>query len=351
MKKRLFCFLLTVCMCISFQLSPAAAGEIIIEDELQEGLTAFGTLVETNSPAGAVGIAYDITSGTTRYYGVSGNTLSNANLNEPLTVPGWFPEAETSAVGGGDSANGIIGSDDRTKVTNTKIMPYSAIVFLEMTFPSEPKATYSQTAFLISENIALTAAHGLYRTNEETRIREWATSVKAIPGKYGKTFFKNPYGSCEATELVVPVPYYENADKNYDWGIIRLDEEIGTKTGYFGYQFIPHSMVGMNITITGYPYGVDEDKWYSQWTQSGEIIIYDENAGFDRDYVIDYLIDTEEGQSGSPIYRYYDGAWTVVGIHAKEWYTGDDDNSVSRFNQGVRFTSQMFSFIRAYQTR
>lgn len=347
MKKRLFCFALTLCMCFSFPLVSAAQGESATGGNLQDDLSALGSLVETNSPAGAVGIAYDISSGTTRYYGISGNVLADANISEPLTVPGWFPETETSVIGGGDSVNGIIGSDDRTLITNTKTMPYSAIVCIEVTFPS--RGTFFITAFMISETVALTAAHCIYDVVPEGGIHEWATSVKAMPGKNGKTFLGNPYGSCQATELVIPVPYYESSDKNdsYDWGLIRLDENIGSKTGYFGFQFIPHAMTGMNVTITGYPVS---DSKHRQWSHSGEIVIPDLNpsdlARFDYDYIIHYYIDAEDGQSGSPVYYLNNGQWTVVGIHTSEWPTSQ---GVMWFNEGVRFTSQMFSFVWSYR--
>ena len=62
------------------------------------------------------------------------------------------------------------------------------------------------------------------------------------------------------------------------------------------------------------------------WITGGEIENYSANTIF-------YMNDTMGGQSGSPVYTWHGGYWTVVGVHS---YGGCP-------NSAPRFTRQMIS--------
>ncbi len=103
----------------------------------------------------------------------------------------------------------------------------------------------------------------------------------------------------------------------------------------------------MNVTITGYP---NEQPY--QYFHSGTVVVPQEAVGYDFDYeyVMLYYIDTLDGQSGSPVYYQADnGDWISPGIHTTD-YTYIDGNGQKKayFNQGSRFTGQLFSFTLAY---
>lgn len=106
--------------------------------------------METNSPAGAVGIAYDLSEGTTRYLGVFGNVLSEND--QILSVPGWFPQTASLSKDGEYSTNTVIDGETFTKVPDVTAMPYSAILFGYSccNFCNVEKAVFSFTAFMIS---------------------------------------------------------------------------------------------------------------------------------------------------------------------------------------------------------
>lgn len=88
--KKLVCTMLSLLLCFLLPVSASALN--ISADRSASSVieTAPFSLVETNSPAGAVGIAYDLSEGTTRYLGVFGNVLSEND--QILSVPGWFPQ-------------------------------------------------------------------------------------------------------------------------------------------------------------------------------------------------------------------------------------------------------------------
>ena len=65
-----------------------------------------------------------------------------------------------------------------------------------------------------------------------------------------------------------------------------------------------------------------------------------------QEYIMLYMIDAGDGQSGSPIYyQSSDGSWISIGIHTADYTYAD---GTGQLNQGNRFTSQLFSFVLAY---
>ncbi|MBQ8356296.1 MAG: hypothetical protein IJX39_00650 [Clostridia bacterium] len=79
---------------------------------------------------------------------------------------GWFPQIDVESIQetlnridsgislmSDDDSMGIIGNDDRVKVSDTEVTPYSAICYLEATWGS---STYTGTAFMIGDNVAYT---------------------------------------------------------------------------------------------------------------------------------------------------------------------------------------------------
>ena len=128
----------------------------------------------------------------------------------------------------------IIGSDGRTKITTTTTYLYFAILYIEISWPDG--ATGLETAFMIDDNLAATAGHCVYDASHGG----WAESIKVWPGKKGYGILNNPYGTANATNFHTSIPWTENADSKYDWGLIELDENIGEDTGWFILQKLIH---------------------------------------------------------------------------------------------------------------
>ena len=123
------------------------------------------------------------------------------------------------------SPDSIIGTDDRTQITSTSSWPYSAICHLQMKFPNGN--TYVGSATMYDKNVAVTAGHCLYSEEDGG----WATSVLVVPGMNGNSM---PFGSAYATTISVPQGWTQNGSSDYDWGVIKLNTNIGENTGYFG---------------------------------------------------------------------------------------------------------------------
>ena len=106
----------------------------------------------------------------------------------------------------------------------------------------------------------------------------------------------------EQNDLYASPEYISTGDKDHDYGLILLP---GNSDG-------------------------DGFGWSSQqktvWITGGAIERYTANR-------IYYMNDTMSGESGSPVYTWYGGYWTVIAVHS---YRGCP-------NSGPRFTSQMIS--------
>lgn len=179
---------------------------------------------------------------------------------------------------------------------------------------------YGATGFKINlphvnnYTVVVTAAHNLWNDGS------YANKVKL---KYQG---KDEVVEAIAENLYVP-PEYKNPDDtpNYDYGLIFYLDHESCNDG-FGWttEIKDEELLGRIVTICGYP--ADKQN-RSMWITGTDITKV-------HPLRIEYLTDTMPGQSGSPIYTWYHGYWTVVGVHTY----GD-----AEYNFGRRFGLQMIS--------
>lgn len=213
----------------------------------------------------------------------------------------------------------IIGRDDRSKVTDTTIDPYSGICYIEAKMPDGK--TLGGTAWLSCykyTNVAVTAAHCVYN-DEHGGL---AKSVTVYPGRKGSY---KPYDSAKSEEIYVSEDW-ESGTSESDFAVLELDSffddcyhfDIEDRDKY----------LDKKIRIAGFPL---ETK-----SQQRKLQMYKDN-GFVDDYDDDllyYSLDTESGQSGSPIIVKKNGEYVVVGMNV-----GHDDDETQ--NIGIRITDEL----------
>ncbi len=223
----------------------------------------------------------------------------------------------------------IIGSDDRNRVTKTTRKPYRQIGMMEMHFPS--KGDYVGTGFLVGKKIALTAAHNLYDSGEA------ASRVRFSPGRNGSSF---PYGTYTVAKLHIPKKYKEATSfderEKYDYALLEFSTDLGTSLGYFGLggyntQYNENTLSGTQATVVGYP-----------GTKNGQMYRHKSTIiGFNTEkYHMNYVMDTEGGQSGSPVIKYVDGKYYVVAIHIL---------GGSTYNTGRYVTKNIYELVNKYR--
>ncbi len=332
--KKLLCLLFVVSLCFSLPLSTYAQTiDALAEEPLVPPDSS--ALIQSSSSDGAVAIARNMSTGSTFYYRVSGAILSS-NAPSSLVSHGYFPKSTSLSSNESLSPNQIITPNDNRKIEDADEFPYSAICFLEITFPSG-KDPYPATAFLISENVAMTAGHCLYSKS----LGEWATEVKLFPGKSGYGFFNNPFGTATATEIVVNVDYYNGSysdQYDVDWGFIKFESnDIDNDSGYLGFRYMVGSIINKTIMVSGYPNPDPDSTQYYQYADSGTISTVKAHRFY-------HTASTQSGHSGSPVLYWDDTAqeWLVFGIHVASGLN-------STYNEAVGFDDTLFSFAWNYK--
>lgn len=169
------------------------------------------------------------------------------------------------------------------------------------------------SGFMVGPNTVATAGHVI--NSEElaelsSENNRWAYKAVVYPAKAGNS---NPYGSATSTTLISN-PTWTNGSANdetameNDWGIIRLNKNIGDYTGWLGLKWTSSHYRGETIMYAGYPDGSP----YNKYMYYGE-----GNQNSYKKTGLVYATGTvaKPGHSGSPAYTYYsDLGYTAIGI-------------------------------------
>jgi V8-like Glu-specific endopeptidase len=222
----------------------------------------------------------------------------------------------------------IIGTDERTRVTNTQDYPFRCICSLLIT--ANNGSQYIGTGWLVAPRLLLTAGHCVYMHDEGG----WAAQIEVIPGRDATTY---PFGSVIATDMRSVTGWTVDSDRDFDYGAILLPEDrrLGDELGWFGYSVrFDNYLQGLDVNLSGYPGdggpdGIDG----TQWQDHRQIQDVHERQ-------ITYVIDTYGGQSGAPVWETtQDGDRYGVAIHT--W-------GMSTSNGATRITSDLFDNVVAW---
>ena len=286
---------------------------------------------------------------------VSGPTVLNARPD------GGFYSSD-SMVSVGDAPafaakpENVIGADNRVRVNDTAMTPWRCICHLEVQYDRGPVG--AGTGFFVGEDLIVTAAHVLvdrsYYGWEEPPRR--ATRVRVVPGRngslapYGVFVCDVPCHDPENDDCMIPGIWMEigrgkeDEAHRFDYAAIRIPDRVqkahlGKRLGYFGVKDVL-SEDGFDgdmlfVNTAGFPQTPDKP-YGTLWYNAGRTSAFD-------DCFVEYMVDTEGGQSGSPIY-FYDKKQDqryVIAIHT----TGDF------FNRGVLISGQIFDDIKRWAKR
>lgn len=222
----------------------------------------------------------------------------------------------------------IIGTDERSRVTDTSSYPWRTICSLLIT--ASTGAQYLGTAWLVAPRLLLTAGHCVYMSDEGGWVRE----IEVVPGRDADS---RPFGSAVARDFRSVTGWTQDGDSNYDYGAIMLPEDsrYGDQLGWFGYASRADDYLrGLAVNISGYPGDggpahVDGTQWYDSRTVADV-----------QERQITYEADTYGGQSGAPVWETTaDGGRYGVAIHTF---------GTSVHNGGTRITGDVFDNIVAW---
>jgi glutamyl endopeptidase len=226
--------------------------------------------------------------------------------------------------------------------------PWRCICHLEVEYENGPVGM--GTGFLIGPQTVITAAHVLVDRRRDWSAPRRASRVRVLPGRNGTLA---PYGYAVTDKFDMPNEWKDdNTDQRraaaFDFAAIHLpktadtevqQEPLGARLGYFGLKAFAEAdeekIKLLFINNAGYP--KERDKPYGTlWYNAGRVRTW-------APEFVEYMVDTEGGQSGSPIYFYDEKKQQryVVAIHT----TGDF------VNRGLRITPPIFEQIRRWANR
>lgn len=217
----------------------------------------------------------------------------------------------------------VIGSDDRQQITDTQATPYAWICDLLIT--DAMGREWIGTGWLASPRLVVTAGHCVYLTNQAG----WARSITVAPSRDGTD---TPY-TFDAIELHSVSGWVNAGQPEYDYGAMILPAEAEYKLGHFGFgSFADWELDGELVNVVGYP----SDK--PEGTMWGSVRALDASL---PDVLI-YDVDTFGGMSGSPVIRWDETDYIVVGIHNYGDILG---------NRATRITTPVFRNILTWASR
>ncbi|BBK31386.1 V8-like Glu-specific endopeptidase [Stella humosa] len=214
----------------------------------------------------------------------------------------------------------IFDTDDRAPVTQTTVLPWSAVVRLDMIFPDGEAVA---TGVLIGPNDLLTVGHAVY-------IEEyggWATAIYVTPGLNGAS---EPYGTAVSVAFQVDQRWIDNQPLDapldpfaFDYALVTLDRPLGDVAGTLPVGVLDNP-VGVAVEAAGYP----ADKGYDfLYRTTGTVDEIEPEALLFTDD-----LDLSAGQSGSPVMVFGGdgGLPTVVGLISFDYELPPYANGVLR---------------------
>ncbi|MEB6226448.1 trypsin-like peptidase domain-containing protein [Mammaliicoccus sciuri] len=219
----------------------------------------------------------------------------------------------------------IIDTDDRKIVNDISRTPNKSIVYIK-TFLYD-NSYYRGTGFIIDDYAVLTAAHVITAENKNEKIKD-------IYIYAGYKFDNSSEETARVIKSYVLADWINNPNINHDMALLILDKPLG-KT-FEKLNIIDRALIGEVINTIGYP-GKDngEVRKGNQYYSSGKIVKVTNNNIF-------YDLDTEGGQSGSPIFNENK---EVIAIHTN----GFDKRNSYKFNLGLRLTSNNIETINEWK--
>lgn len=190
----------------------------------------------------------------------------------------------------------IHGPDDRELVLET-LYPYNVMCYLQITLFDG--RSFPATGFFIAPRCVITAGHCVFERNH------WVKEAEVIPGVFGEL---EPHGKALARRFRSVEGWTINHDSNFDYGAIILDDDhLFTKLkSTLGFKRYDEEK---SVEVAGYP----KDKGRYPWKAAGDILRRSKFQLF-------YEIDTEAGNSGSPILAALNGKKYAIGLHTDGAY-------------------------------
>lgn len=272
---------------------------------------------------------YDVASGTETFIPATSDAVivSQQEIESEQNTASFVPQG-LSINPPSDVQPATIFNNNWVEINPATGGQYRNTVYLDITTNN---GNYRGTGFMIGPNTVATCGHCIYST--EYGSSRWPTSVTVAPAMAGSS---SPYGEAWATAYEVGGNWANNEDETDDWGIIRLNTNIGNSVGWLGLRTQEASYNGTSVNVNGYPALEDSNgnqilTMYRAWgtvTSSYNRMLRSTN------------INNVGGMSGGPMYIYS----SEYGYQAIAFTRGENPN----FNAYVRIDNWIFNKFKSF---
>ena len=261
-------------------------------------------------------VIYDVSTGEVTFI-----KIGIPHFPEAESLPSPFPSMGDRETGELDT---VINTDDRARVGNTAAFPWNTVCKLWVEWPGG--FTLGCSGAIIDDTAVLTAGHCVHND----AYGGWATSITVVPGLDDDYM---PYNYGESVYMLSDSNWINGENIDFDWGLVFLDRSVGTYTGWMGRMWNSDlNWYDTNwFTVSGYP--GDLGNVFQFWD-------FDEGCPTtnNRHY---YEMDTNQGQSGAPVWYDSNPDLYITSIHAY----GVDQTGC---NSGTRLNQQRYSLLEAW---
>jgi V8-like Glu-specific endopeptidase len=237
-------------------------------------------------------------------------------------------QSKASASDRGYVAESRFGVDQPwTQIADTSVVPWRCVCHLEITYGSGRKALGS--GWLSGPDTVITAGHNVFSAEGDG----WATEIRVVPGRNSNLA---PFDETYARQIDALPGWVssQGREREFDLGVIKTgDASIGHRTGWFGYAVFKDSDLTSSVLIQSAGYPAVGKPFATQWYDAGRV------TDFDTDFLA-YRIDTEPGQSGSPVF--------FSNKEGQRWVVATHVYGRNSANLGRRITDQIFNVIAAW---
>jgi glutamyl endopeptidase len=198
----------------------------------------------------------------------------------------------------------ILGDVDRRKpILETHLTPWRMICSLECV--GKFGSTIG-TGWFAGPRTLITAGHCVFNPVD---LGGWAIEIRIIPGRNGPAV--PPFGKVTSKSFSTTDRWQQAQDPDFDYAAIHLSSDLGAQTGHFAVGVLPDAELRDRlVNVSGYP--LTPGAGSQQYFHANRVTAVTPRRAF-------YDIDTIGGQSGSPVWAYFDDAPEVpvaIGIHA-----------------------------------